>query len=120
MDQLDQVQVAHLGHPKWTKRLTRMDHLGDVQGVAAGAHLVVSRRTGRASLPDEVGSSPQDISRKGRWMLRTNLVLAHRSEPKMSRNTHALAVPDNAQITLPRYSGLRKESSADPQEKGCV
>jgi hypothetical protein len=53
--------VVHLGHPKWTKRLAKEDHLGDVQGVEAGAHLLVSRRTGRASLPDEVGSSPPKI-----------------------------------------------------------
>ena len=37
----------------------------------------------------------------------------------MSRNTHALAVPGNAQITYRRYSGLRKESPQVHKRKGA-
>jgi hypothetical protein len=53
------------------------------------AHTWLCRDERGGSLPDEVGSSPQDNSRKGRWMLRANLVLALLgSEREMSRNTH--------------------------------
>jgi hypothetical protein len=48
------------------------------------AHTCLCRDERGGSLPDEVGSSPQDDSRKGGWILRANLVLEHRSEPNMS------------------------------------
>ena len=47
MDQVDPVQVVHPVRTGRPERLTKKALLGDVQGLGAGAHLVVSRRTGR-------------------------------------------------------------------------
>jgi hypothetical protein len=47
MDQLDSVRVVHMVRPRRSERLTKKDRWDDVQGLGTGAHLVVSRRTGR-------------------------------------------------------------------------